>query len=499
MSVLYITALKNIDRGSWEGAFQRPIQSYYNGLTELLNKCPKSVAFLDKDAMEYISSTMSPKSDQYTLLPYEEENTFLHTYLETEKTIMNSNTYNNLIKHRKNHPEHFCGEYNLVNHNKVIFLKRAAEMFPDYEYYVWIDVHYTRWNDNNNIMPTNIYHLPKNKLSICCFLPTTDIPTMDAKQVAAAGRDIFQGSLYVVPKNIVKTLHQEYIYQLEQSYQQEIADDDQSVHHLLYLRLPKLYNVLQSSRWGMCIQKMLVGQEEEIKDKVKEVIAKEKVIVKEINEKAKAEILKEYNRVCNTPGDIVEHLPVLHEYTVKEGVSAVLELGTSIFISSWAFLQGLSDNQTTSQKRFITCDLRKPNNIPYVKELSDGNNIDFSFLHKSSLDIDIDNDLQGSVDITFIDTWHVYGQLKRELAKFAPITKKYIIMHDTEIDGEYGESLRDKHNIMEKHQQSGIPVHEITRGLKYAVEEFLRDNEGVWEQTLVLKNNNGLTVLTRTQ
>lgn len=27
-------------------------------------------------------------------------------------------------------------------------------------------------------------------------------------------------------------------------------------------------------------------------------------------------------------------------------------------------------------------------------------------------------------DIVFIDTWHVFGQLSRELKKFAPVTKK---------------------------------------------------------------------------
>jgi len=45
--------------------------------------------------------------------------------------------------------------------------------------------------------------------------------------------------------------------------------------------------------------------------------------------------------------------------------------------------------------------------------------------------------------LVFIDTWHVYGQLKRELAKYAPLTKKYILMHDTTVDEWVGESVRE--------------------------------------------------------
>ena len=35
------------------------------------------------------------------------------------------------------------------------------------------------------------------------------------------------------------------------------------------------------------------------------------------------------------------------------------------------------------------------------------------------------------VGLVFIDTLHVYGQLKRELAKFAPVARTFIVLHDT--------------------------------------------------------------------
>lgn len=200
-----------------------------------------------------------------------------------------------------------------------------------------------------------------------------------------------------------------------------------------------------------------------------------------------------YNRAATTPGDIVEHIPTLYEYAKNS--ETILELGVSMCVSTWAFVKGLVDNNS-SKKKLISCDIGYHENIEKVKEACTNSGIDFTFEHKSDLDLTFD---EGEIfDITFIDTWHIYGQLKRELAKFAPITRNYIIMHDTTIDAIYGESIRDRHDIPSLSLKTGIPVEEITKGLKYAIDEFL-ENNSEWEVELVKTNNNGLTVLKRIQ
>ena len=85
---------------------------------------------------------------------------------------------------------------------------------------------------------------------------------------------------------------------------------------------------------------------------------------------------------------------------------------------------------------------------------------------------DLELDITDNVDLTFIDTWHVYGQLKRELNKFSKITNKYIIMHDTTVDEIYGETIRCRWNAEEQSIESGIPVEEINKGLWPAIEDF---------------------------
>lgn len=202
-----------------------------------------------------------------------------------------------------------------------------------------------------------------------------------------------------------------------------------------------------------------------------------------------------YNRLCKNEmanknsTDIVEHLPTLYKYA-KE-CNSILETGVRGCISSWSFLYGLVDSENGEPKRMFLNDID-------VCEINDiitlGNifNVDVQFKWCNNLELE----LEQSYDIVFIDTWHIYGQLKRELDKFSKMTNKYIIMHDTQVDEIYGESIRCGGNIEQQSAQSGFPVEEITKGLGPAVDEFLQNNKEWYLKERYL-NNNGLTILAR--
>ena len=102
------------------------------------------------------------------------------------------------------------------------------------------------------------------------------------------------------------------------------------------------------------------------------------------------------------------------------------------------------------------------------------------------------------MDLVFIDTLHVYGQLKRELAKFAPFAEKYVVLHDTTSDAELGEALRCGLDVAELSAPTGMAPEELTRGLWPAVEEFLAAHPSEWALEHRYMNNNGLAVLKRT-
>lgn len=193
-----------------------------------------------------------------------------------------------------------------------------------------------------------------------------------------------------------------------------------------------------------------------------------------------------YERLCGTPSDINEHLPVLFQYA-KE-CESILELGVRGVVSSYAFVYGLAQNNKNVKRMFMN-DL-VPCNVQRIISAAQEVGVEISYQWINDLDLELDKNF----DITFIDTWHVYGQLKRELQKFSVLTNKYIIMHDTEVDGVWGESLRCKWDIHKQSKTSGFPSDEIASGLLRAIYEFVEANSN-WTIHQRLKNNNGLIVL----
>lgn len=203
-------------------------------------------------------------------------------------------------------------------------------------------------------------------------------------------------------------------------------------------------------------------------------------------------ILDNYRQHSESTGDINEHLPTLARYASE--CESIIELGVRGCISSWAFCKGLLDNNKPIKKMFLNditvCDIESL----LCAAKSPDVNIDVTYQWINDLLVDT-SCLE--TDLTFIDTWHVYAQLKRELEKYSKITKKYIIMHDTEVDANYGETIRCGWNAEEQSRQTGYPVEEINRGLIPAVVEFLENNPE-WTMHEHYKNNNGLTILQRT-
>jgi len=90
-------------------------------------------------------------------------------------------------------------------------------------------------------------------------------------------------------------------------------------------------------------------------------------------------------------------------------------------------------------------------------------------------------------DLLFIDTWHIYEQLKQELLLHSKYARKYIIMHDTSVFGDVRTS--EYYNCYVKPGLEG-------KGLWPAITEFLSENTE-WALKDRFTNCNGLTVLKR--
>ena len=197
-------------------------------------------------------------------------------------------------------------------------------------------------------------------------------------------------------------------------------------------------------------------------------------------------IKNKYNYLCEKKSDINEHLPILYKYA--SNCESVLECGVRYCVSSWALIYGLLNNNKKNRKVILN-DINKCN-IDELLNVTNNIDIELSYEWISNLELNLNK----NIDLVFIDTWHVYGQLKRELNKYGKITNKYIIMHDTTIDGENSESVRNKHDISEKMKIYNYTYEEVTIGLWKAIEEFLSENKD-WILLERYTNNNGLTIL----
>lgn len=176
-------------------------------------------------------------------------------------------------------------------------------------------------------------------------------------------------------------------------------------------------------------------------------------------------ITSKYNQLASTPSDIYQHMPTLHRYA-KE-CSHVTELGVRTIVSTWAWLD--------AKVPTVRCyDLFDPpaENLLEAQTFAQENALDFSFTRADVLQTVLE-----PTELLFIDTWHVYRQLKQELHLHGLVASKYMIFHDTTLYGRVGED--------------GSRL-----GLQDALDEWLLYND-VWQVKEVYTNNNGLTILER--
>lgn len=201
--------------------------------------------------------------------------------------------------------------------------------------------------------------------------------------------------------------------------------------------------------------------------------------------------IPELEKAILVQSDIHQHLSILWAFASR--CERVIECGVRTPTSTWALLQGLKDNNK-KKKELISVDLYECPGEDTVKARAKEMEVEWKFLQEN--DIKLDFEKIGPVDMIFIDTWHIYGHLKRELAHFHKNVNRWILLHDTSVDSFFGESIRNGSNVLEESKQSGYPVEEITKGLWPAVEEFLQANKD-WKLKARFNHNNGLTILER--
>lgn len=135
-------------------------------------------------------------------------------------------------------------------------------------------------------------------------------------------------------------------------------------------------------------------------------------------------IAAEYERRCETPSDIVDHLPRLFAEADKPGVR-VIELGVRTGNSTVAFLHAAERNDG----HVWSVDISPPK-VPFKDHER------WTFIHGSDMDAAVSSQLPVGVDVLFIDTSHHYEHTVAELDTYAAFVKPggVILLHDTEVE-----------------------------------------------------------------
>jgi hypothetical protein len=244
MEIIFTTAFKDIHRSKWNH-YQRTNADYYNDFYKLAENIHyKLIVYLEKGVKE----TMK-QFDNILFVEINEVDTFYDKYLERDKEIIESESYKDKIPmHRKFNPEHVYAEYNLINNSKINFVKHTKMLFPNYEYYAWID--FGTFNRNIENIPKNInIKLLPSKITYNCFTWLDNATRPDPIDMLASDVIYFQGSTFIVHNEYVNLFHDLWEKKLVEFQEKNITDDDQNVVLQIYFDNPMLFNKVYTNNW----------------------------------------------------------------------------------------------------------------------------------------------------------------------------------------------------------------------------------------------------------
>jgi hypothetical protein len=201
------------------------------------------------------------------------------------------------------------------------------------------------------------------------------------------------------------------------------------------------------------------------------------------------ELEKQFQVEVQRPSDINEHLSKINEYASQ--CDTILELGAGRGSGSLCAIATGLLKRPVEKRRLYYCN---PDNsdVGFVAQQCCTEGIPFKIYKENTYELKFDE----RVDMLMIDSWHVYQCIYLELTNLGKLTNRYIVMHDSFIDRDIGESTRVGSNIKELAKKTGWTRLSIERGVGPAIQKFVKENPE-WKIKEELENNNGLTILER--
>jgi hypothetical protein len=250
MSITYVSLYYFIDRTKWP-KFTTTKESYLQNFSFLVDLFKDElydnfVVFLDECMFEYDIIKRAQTLSNIHIIPINKqfmiENFHAWKFLNKENEIMQSLHFKQLIESRKNCPEAFCAEYNLINHSKVDAIHYTITHFPHSNYYAWIDFGYMK---NKYNIPKKLLDLNKLDLNRVNKVIINDISENDKniEYTMKTPSETIAGYFFFGNKNILLKYFNIYHKELQNFYDMNLVDDDQHIALRCYFSNPHLFHL----------------------------------------------------------------------------------------------------------------------------------------------------------------------------------------------------------------------------------------------------------------
>jgi hypothetical protein len=256
-SLCLVTSFMDIGRDGWK-VYSRTVDEYFTSFMPYIYLNHDVVVFMDDRHVQLLISFVNQLKPiaNIIIIPinWKWMRTYIHAYskIDTEQRIMDSIKFQKFIWHRKDCPETYCPEYNIMQHSKIDFVCYAIDnKLSDAVYFAWTDFGYFK----NDAM---MYGKNKNKLDINKFkLDKINFQTInpvdeDDKNIAYTltyAPEKIGGFFYLGDSRLLKEYQQLYHEIYDEIHGLGLVDDDQHFMLRCYFRKKELFYLWDLGGW----------------------------------------------------------------------------------------------------------------------------------------------------------------------------------------------------------------------------------------------------------
>jgi len=240
-----VTALYDLKRDSWDG-FNRKFQQYKDWMKNILTFNSPMVIYVDPSDVKFVSECRRGKEEITKIipLPFEQLNTYIK-YGSRIKEVMASDKFL-MDQTVPDHPQIKFPEYNILMHEKVQFVNKAASInYFGTDYFMWLDAGVYHMNNRQDLIGKNFpfVNLDQEKMYFI-HLEEPKESDLDLETFYKGHNVRIIGTSWMGHRKSIGIFTNEYEKLIEESLQNELMDQDQSFLTICYLRNK---NICQSS------------------------------------------------------------------------------------------------------------------------------------------------------------------------------------------------------------------------------------------------------------